>query len=82
MQIKLDKLIGLKNNGVTAVASVVKSHFDSTYYHVVYIDDLIKNGGKWIPAVIISFPSGARGRIGISGNKIDWTKTVKLADIR
>ena len=82
MKIKSEKLKELQKDGKKAVASVVKSHFGTTYYHVVDIDALLQNAGKWLPAVVVTFPSGARGRLGISGKYIDWSKTVKLADIR
>lgn len=82
MKIKSEKIEELKSRGVKCIASAVKSYFSTTYYHVVYIDELTKNGGKWIPAVMVTFPSGTRGRVGINGKYVDWTKTVKLADIR
>lgn len=48
MTIKLEKLEELKSNGIMAIASVVKSHFRTTYYHVVYIDELMKKGRRKI----------------------------------
>ena len=53
-----------KSAGFTHVASVVKSVFRTTYYHVVDIDDVI-NSGKWPAAPVVTFASGARGRAGV-----------------
>ena len=38
-----------KEKGFEFISSVVKSHFTTTYYNVVSVDDIISNG-KWIPA--------------------------------
>ena len=54
-----------KEAGFLFVASVVKSHFKTTYYHVVLVETLIESG-KWPPATWVTFPSGARGRDGQS----------------
>jgi hypothetical protein len=66
----------LKAKGYKNMASVVKSHFDTTYYHVVSIDDVL-SAGKWIPAGKVQFSSGAHGRVGISSKNIDWTITAR-----
>ena len=47
-----------KSAGFLYVASVVKSVFKTTYYHVVKIDDVI-NSGKWPTAPWVTFPGGA-----------------------
>ena len=52
-----------KEAGFTHVASVVKSVFKTTYYHVVLVETLIESG-KWPAAEVVTFPSGARGRAG------------------
>lgn len=70
------KAIKAKEQGYIYMASVVKSIFNTTYYHIVSIDDVIK-AGKWIPADVVQFPSGARGRTGIASNKIDWSVTIR-----
>jgi hypothetical protein len=64
----------LKAEGKIYMASVVKSVYYTTYYHVVPIEKVIK-AGKWIPANTVTFESGAVGRAGISGKQIDWTIT-------
>jgi hypothetical protein len=66
----------LKSKGFLNMASIVKSHFNTSYFHVVKIDDVIA-AGKWIPAEKVQFESGAHGRIGTAKNKIDWTKTAR-----
>ena len=53
-----------KEAGFLFVASVVKSHFKTTYYHVVEINLLIE-AGKWPAAPVVTFASGARGRAGV-----------------
>lgn len=40
----------LKNMGYNYICSVVKRYKYTTYYNVNSIDDIIANGGKWIPA--------------------------------
>lgn len=66
----------LKTKGYKFMASVVKSHFKTTYYHVVSIDDVLK-AGKWIPAGKVTFASGAHGRVGTSSKNIDWSITAR-----
>jgi hypothetical protein len=60
----VSQTIKAKELGYEFIASVVKSVFSTTYYHVVSIDDVIAEG-KWIPAPCGSIGnSGAHGRIG------------------
>ena len=66
----------LKSMGYTNMASIVKSVFSTSYYHVVKIDDVIATG-KWIPSNKVQFESGAHGRVGTNGKYIDWTKTAR-----
>jgi hypothetical protein len=54
-----------KADGYKYFTSVVKSHFATTYHHVVKIDDVL-NAGKWIPAPYGQLESGAHCRIGVS----------------
>ena len=61
----LSAAIMAKENGYKFMASVVKSHFTTTYYHVVSIDAIIKTG-KWIPANFGQTESGAHCRLGQS----------------
>jgi len=70
----------LKQQGITAIASVVKSVFTTTYYNVNSIDSIMKNNGRWIPAGICATP-GWHGRIGISGKQIDWMHTARTDSI-
>jgi len=78
-KLTIEKVNELKAKGITHLASVVKSVYDTTYYNVNSIDDIMANGGKWIPAVYNYH--GWRGRIGISGRKIDWSKTALISQI-
>lgn len=70
----------LKAAGKTQIASVVKSVYNSTYYHVNSIDRLLENGGRWLPC-----PKGQcgdwHGRIGTIGSAIDWGKTARTSEI-
>ena len=70
------KAIELKALGYTRMASIVKSTFNTEYFHIVSIDDVIR-AGKWIPAGHVQFPSGAHGRVGTNGKYIDWSKTAR-----
>jgi hypothetical protein len=70
------RAIELKAAGYTRMASIVKSTFASSYYHIVAIDDIIA-AGKWIPAGYTQFESGAHGRLGTLGSHIDWSKTAR-----
>ena len=56
-----------KEAGYEYVASIVKSVYNTGYYNVVPLDDIIK-AGKWIPAPHGQWPSRSggnwHGRIG------------------
>lgn len=54
----------VKEDGYIYMASVVKSVYYTTYYHVVKIDDILKKG-KWIPCQKGQFGKW-HGRIGTS----------------
>ena len=68
----------LKLQGYTQIASVVKSVYATTYYHVNTIDDIIANNGRWIPA---KYNDYHRCYVGISGKKIDWPITATTSKI-
>jgi hypothetical protein len=70
----VDRARQLQANGYTHMASVVKSHYKTTYYHVVPITEVLA-AGRWIPAEYGQLPSGAYCRLGIAGNRIDWSVT-------
>ena len=74
----LAKAQELKLQGITHIASVVKSTFDTTYYHVNSIASLQANNGKWIPAPI--YNNGWHGRFGITSKNVDWN-TTKLTNV-
>jgi len=82
MKLNMAKLEELKAKGIEQIASVVKSVYRTTYYHVVSIDDLIANDGNWIPAAHVRFGSGAHGRMGVTERSIDWSKTKRLQSCR
>jgi hypothetical protein len=65
-RMKESKLIrAAQADGYKIFTSVVKSHYATTYHHAVHIVDII-SAGKWIKANCVQFPSGARGRFGVS----------------
>lgn len=55
----------LRAEGYTHIASVVKSYNATTYWHVNSIDEIMANGGKWIPAAKGQWGNW-HGRIGIT----------------
>lgn len=52
-----------KDAGYKYIASVVKSHYNTTYYHVNSVDSVITNG--WTPCTIGQY-NNWHGRIGRS----------------
>lgn len=56
--------VDYKNLGVKYVYSIVKSFYNTTYYHVVAIDKIIEEQ-RWIPAPKVSMMPW-HGRIGVS----------------
>ena len=67
----------LKNKGITHLASILKQFRYSKYYHVVKIDDVLENGGKWIPAD----RNVVKNKLGILENRIDWNCTALTAQV-
>ena len=63
----------LKEAGITQVASIVKKYYNTTYYVVTKIDDIIANGGHR--------PKNCNYRDlpieqGVTESSIDWTITI------
>lgn len=63
----------LKEVGITQVASIVKKYYNTTYYAVAKIDDIIANGGYR--------PKNCNYRDlpieqGVTESSIDWTITI------
>jgi hypothetical protein len=71
----------LRSEGITHLATVVKGWYFTKYWHVVSLDRIEKNNRYWIPAPIVTFPSGATCRAGVTEKSIDWTKTVALSRV-
>jgi hypothetical protein len=67
----------LKAKGITHIASIVKSHYDSEYFKVETIEAILENGGR--------MPKYARNIFGyvegVNGNQIDWSKTIRWCKI-
>jgi hypothetical protein len=70
------KAIEAKAEGKRYMASVVKSFYNTTYWHVVSLDQVITEG-RWIPAEKVQFESGAHGRLGVPNSQVDWSVTVR-----
>lgn len=71
----VERAISLKSKGFKYMAAVIKSVYNTSYYNVQSIDDVIKVG-KWIG---IGHPLGfARyQRMGTRDNNIDWSITAR-----
>ena len=68
----IEKAIAKKAAGYQYMAAIVKSHYNSSYYNVQLIDDIIANG-KWIAC-----QRGIHGyRQGTIGTQIDWSITCR-----
>ena len=66
----IDAAKAAKDDGYKYMTSVVKSVYNTTYHHVVAIDDVLA-AGKWLPAQCGSYPtadgqSSWHGRCGTS----------------
>lgn len=66
----------LKSQGITHIASVVKSHYTTTYYNVNSVSAILRNNGRWIPCATGRYDCGGHGRIGVTGNQVDWSHTI------
>jgi len=73
----------LKRNGYTHIAAVVKSYGRTEYFNVHSIDEIMDNGGKWLPCIagFYRFRNGSYGniRIGIIGSQIYWKHTIRAS---
>ena len=77
MKFKIEKLTEMQTKGIKYLASVVGSCYNTTYYHVVSINAIIENGGKWIPASYSChiFKDGSYKYIRTGINSPDWSVT-------
>ena len=73
-RLSADRANELLNSGITHIASVVKSVYNTSYYNVNSINDLLRNDGRWIPAPIKHY--GWTGRVGMIGSQVDWSCTI------
>ena len=64
----------LMADGMVFAASIVKSHYSTSYYNVVRLADVAATG-EWPPCRKGRGPSGWTGPIGVAGSQIDWTIT-------
>lgn len=74
-KLTVEKANELKAKGIQYIASVVRSKFNTVYYHINSIDALLANDGRWIPAGFNSY--GWRGRVGTTGSNINWSITAR-----
>jgi len=75
----LQALRNAKEQGYHFVASIVKQHMSTKYFHVVPIDEVLKKG-KWIPCKSYCYLKW-HGKIGTSHRHIDWTDTVQKSNL-
>ena len=67
----------LKAKGITHIASIVKSHYDSEYFKVESLETILANGGK-----MPKYEKNIFGYVqGVNSNRIDWTKTIRWCKI-
>ena len=71
-KLTIERAKELNKLGYTCIASVVKTHFNTSYHNVNSISSLLDNGGKWIPC-----PRGSNYKVGINSNHINWEVTCK-----
>ena len=63
----------LKADGITYIASIVKSHYDTEYFKVESLETILANGGK-----MPKYEKNIFGYVqGVNGNNIDWSKTIR-----
>lgn len=67
----------LKSQGITHIASVVKSLYNTEYYNINPIDAILRNNGRWIAAVRGQYNNGGRGPVGTIASQVDWTHTIR-----
>ena len=67
-----------KSQGIKFIASVVKSHFATTYYNVVSVDDIISKGA-WLPADR-SYHGYRLGQSSLPEKT--WTRTYALSQVK
>jgi hypothetical protein len=73
-RLSVERANELISSGITHIASVVRSHYSTTYYNVNSIDNLLRNDGRWIAAP--GYDGEWHGRIGITGHQVDWSHTI------
>ena len=66
----------LKKQGITHIASIVKSHFATQYFKCETIETILQNGGKMPEYYMYNgFTHG------ISGKHINWETTIRWSEI-
>lgn len=71
----VDRAQALKAQGYKYMAAVIKSVYNTSYYNVQSIDDVIACG-KWI-GLGCSMSHARFQRMGVRGNNIDWSITAR-----
>lgn len=64
----------LMAQGKVFAASIVKSHYATSYYNVVRLADVVETG-DWPACPRGRGASGWTGPVGVAGSDIDWTIT-------
>lgn len=63
----------LRAQGITHIASIVKSHYYTEYFKVESLETILANGGR-MPRYAKSIHGYV---VGVNGNHIDWSKTIR-----
>lgn len=74
-RLTIERANELKASGITCIASVVKTIYNTTYYNINPIDAILRNNGRWIAAGHGQFDNGGRGPVGTIGSQVDWAHT-------
>lgn len=61
----------LKAQGITHIASIIRSCYNTEYYKWESIDTILANGGRMPEYPIIN-----NYTVGINGRRIDWAHTI------
>lgn len=71
----------LKANGITHIASICKSVFNTEYFKLESIETILANDGRMPKYYMFHDMRGAHYIPGINGKNIDWKHTIRWTQI-
>lgn len=77
-KLTLERANELKAAGITQIASIIKSHYDSKYFGVASIDEIVANGGMRPKRGKYNF---TKCECSIIEKDIDWKRTIRWSQI-